>query len=117
MMRQLWLLALPIYILSAQVHAQSALTPRQQEGQKILMTSCGLCHEKPDILNPAVAPHLSRSTLGGHVDDIIAYIKTGSNVMPSFKYMYNDEQLRSVADYIISRPDEATEGHKANDKK
>lgn len=87
----------------------AALTPKQAMGQRILMTSCGLCHTKPDINSPHMAPALSRETLGGSAPDIVAFIKGGTATMPGFEYTYSDDQLAAVADYLSTVPPEADE--------
>jgi mono/diheme cytochrome c family protein len=105
--------ALAFAFFGASAKAQSqALTPKQAVGQRIMMTSCGLCHTPPDINNSHMAPALSRETLNGSAPDIIAFIKAGTATMPGFEYTYNDEQLAAVADYLSTVAPEAGEKKK-----
>jgi mono/diheme cytochrome c family protein len=82
------------------VVAEEALSPRQALGQRILLTSCGLCHTKPDLVNPHMAPPLSRATLAGDQAAMVQFIKQGTETMPGFRYTYSDAQLAAVADYL-----------------
>ena len=73
-------------------------------GQRLFMTSCGLCHADPDLVNKAPGPALTKATLNGKADDIAAFIKTGTNTMPSFSVNFSDTEIDAIAKYIITIP-------------
>jgi mono/diheme cytochrome c family protein len=100
------------FVLSGGAASAQTLTPKQALGQRIVMTSCGLCHTKPDINNPHMAPWLSKATLNGSAPDIVAFIKSGTATMPGFEYTYSDAELAAVADYLSTVPPEADEAKK-----
>lgn len=77
-------------------------------GQRLFMTSCGLCHAAPDLIHKAPGPALNRTTLNGNREDIAAFIKTGTNAMPSFRYTYSDAEIDAIARYISTLPDHET---------
>ena len=87
---------------AAPVYAQSgqALNAAQKQGQQILFTSCGLCHTQPNINSPHMAPALSKETLGGNAQDIVAFVQQGTETMPGFRFMYSDQELATVAEYL-----------------
>ena len=73
-------------------------------GQRLFMTSCGLCHSDPDLVNKAPGPVLSKATLNGKAEDIAAFIKTGTNTMPSFSVNFSDTEIDAIAKFIITIP-------------
>jgi mono/diheme cytochrome c family protein len=42
--------------------------------------------------------------LNGNADDIAAFIKTGTNTMPSFSVTYSDAEIEAIAKYIKTLP-------------
>jgi mono/diheme cytochrome c family protein len=88
------------------VQAQDARAQGDSDatGQRLFLTSCGLCHANPDLVNKAPGPILSKSTLNGNAEDIAAFIKTGTNTMPSFSVTYSDAEIAAIAKYITTIP-------------
>jgi mono/diheme cytochrome c family protein len=86
----------------------AAQTVADDTGQRLYLTSCGLCHAAPDLVNKAPGPALNRTTLDGKSEDIAAFIKTGTNNMPSFRYTYSDAEIDAIARYISGLPAETT---------
>ncbi len=81
------------------------LNETQLLGQRLYMTSCGLCHSHPDLANKAPAPILSKATLNGNADDIAMFIKTGTETMPSFSVNFTDAQISAIAQFIKTLPE------------
>lgn len=91
----------PGLALAQDTHSASGGIP---VGERLFLTSCGLCHQAPDLINKAPAPALSKATLNGDAGDIAQFIKTGTDTMPSFKYTYSDAEIDAIAHYIITLP-------------
>lgn len=103
-MRWLWGAAALAGLSSVSASAQEA---ELDTGQRLYMTSCGLCHAAPDLINKAPGPALNHTTLNGNAEDIATFIKTGTERMPSFRYTYSDAEIGAIARYITTIPGEA----------
>ena len=104
-MGRLALAALVLTSAAALPASAQSLNETQQLGQRLYMTSCGLCHSHPDLANKAPAPMLSKATLKGNAEDIAMFIKTGTETMPSFKVNFTDAQINAIAQFITTLPE------------
>jgi mono/diheme cytochrome c family protein len=42
--------------------------------------------------------------LGGNADIVVAFVTNGTEKMPSFKYVFDPQQIRAVAAYVAALP-------------
>ena len=87
---------------SGAASAQTALTASQQEGQRLFVQHCGLCHLKLQINVPAPSgPVLSKAILeNGKEAQVKAQIANGSPNMPGYKLMFDATEIDAIIDYL-----------------
>ena len=110
-MRSATLLA--IVLLAAGAPASSAqpypasdkLSPTQTLGRDLFAQHCMVCHVSTQLISPGhYGPSLSGQMFGGNQDLIVAFVTNGTEKMPSFKYMFDQQQIRAIAAYVAALP-------------
>lgn len=71
-----------------------------QEGQKLFVQYCSVCHGKDGKKGLNGAKDLTRTNKG--VGKIIKRIREGKGNMPGFKTILNDQQIMDIAKYVGS---------------
>jgi mono/diheme cytochrome c family protein len=91
---------------SAQPYPASAmLSPTQKVGRDLFAQHCMVCHVSTQITSPGhYGPSLSGPMFGGNEDLIVAFVTNGTEKMPSFKYVFDQQQIRAIAAYIAALP-------------
>ena len=100
------LLAAGASAVSAQPFPASAtLSPTQKLGRDLFAQHCMVCHVSTQLVSPGhYGPSLSGPMFGGNEDLIVAFITTGTEKMPSFKYVFDQQQIRAIAAYVAALP-------------
>ena len=80
----------------------SALNAQQDEGRRLFVQHCNLCHWKIQINVAApFGPLITRAVLeGGKEAQIKAQIANGSPNMPGYKVMFEPAQIDAIVEYI-----------------
>ena len=91
---------------SAQPYPASAtLSPTQKLGRDLFAQHCMVCHVSTQLTSPGhYGPSLSGQMLGGNEDLIVAFVTNGTAKMPSFKYVFDQQQIRAIAAYVAALP-------------
>ncbi len=88
----------------AQTVSTLVLSDSQELGRKLTSQSCVVCHFPLQHSALTYGPRLSRETMMGDEASLRAVISEGSQRMPGFKHMFNDEQIGAVISFIKSLP-------------
>lgn len=80
------------------------LNDTQKLGQRLFYQSCVVCHTKPQITSGQYGPALSKDTLGGQEDAMRAFISSGTERMPGFKYQFEPTQISAIVAYLKTVP-------------
>jgi mono/diheme cytochrome c family protein len=82
--------------------AAPTLTAAQDEGRRLFVQHCNLCHWKIQINVAApFGPLITRAVLeGGKEAQIKAQIANGSPNMPGYKVMFEPAQIDAIVEYI-----------------
>lgn len=91
---------------SAQPYPASAtLSPTQKLGRDLFAQHCMVCHVSTQITSPGhYGPSLSGQMFGGNEDIIVAFVTNGTEKMPSFRYVFDQHQIRAIAAYVVALP-------------
>lgn len=91
---------------SAQPYPASAtLSPTQKLGRDLFAQHCMVCHVSTQLTSPGhYGPSLSGQMFGGNEDIIVAFVTNGTEKMPSFKYVFDAQQIRAIAAYVAVLP-------------
>jgi len=91
---------------SAQPYPASAtLSPTQKLGRDLFAQHCMVCHASTQLTSPGhYGPSLSGQMFGGNEDIIVAFVTNGTEKMPSFKYVFDQQQIRAIAAYVAALP-------------
>ncbi len=85
--------------------AGGTLTPTQKLGRAMFAQHCMVCHVSTQLTSPGqYGPRLSGQMFGGNADIVVAFITNGTEKMPSFKYVFDAQQIRAIADYVAILP-------------
>jgi mono/diheme cytochrome c family protein len=84
--------------------AAPAVTPTEQEGQRLFGQDCGVCHLLPTITSRRYGPALSRDIVKGNEAAIADFIAHGSDRMPGFQYYYTPQQIEAIVQYLDTVP-------------
>jgi mono/diheme cytochrome c family protein len=88
--------------------AQGAPSPADlRAGHQLFTQSCAICHLKPQITSPRFGPQLSHQVVAGQEEGIRAFIETGTEHMPGFRYELAPAQIDLIIAYLASVPDPA----------
>ena len=91
---------------SAQPYPASAtLSPTQKLGRDLFAQHCMVCHVNTQLISPGhYGPSLSGQMFGGNADIVVAFVTNGTERMPSFKYVFDQQQIRAIAAYVVALP-------------
>ena len=91
---------------SAQPYPASAtLSPTQKLGRDLFAQHCMVCHVNTQLISPGhYGPNLSGQMFGGNADIVVAFVTNGTEKMPSFKYVFDPQQIRAIAAYVVALP-------------
>jgi mono/diheme cytochrome c family protein len=100
------LLAAGVPAASAQPYPASAtLSPTQKLGRDLFAQHCMVCHVNTQLISPGhYGPSLSGPMFGGNEDVVVAFVTNGTEKMPSFKYVFDQQQIRAIAAYVVALP-------------
>lgn len=84
--------------------ADVELNQTQMLGRRLVDQHCGVCHTRPTIVSGMYGPELSRETAGGNQEVVRGIVESGTPRMPSFKHMFNAEQIAAIAAYLAVLP-------------
>ena len=85
--------------------ADATLSPTQKLGRTLFAQHCVVCHVSTQITSPGhYGPSLSGKMFGGNEDVIVAFVTNGTEKMPSFKYVFDQQQIRAIAAYVAALP-------------
>ena len=79
-------------------------TPQQLEGMRHFNQSCRVCHTKPQMTSPQYAPVLNGESLGGNEGAMRAFIASGTERMPGFRYHFKPAEIDAIVSYLKSVP-------------
>ena len=88
----------------AQPAGTASLTQSQELGRILTSQSCVVCHFPLQRGAHTYGPRLSRESAGGDDTALREIIGNGTPRMPGFKYMFNDDQMSAVIQYIKTLP-------------
>lgn len=91
---------------AAQPYPDSAtLSPTQKLGRDLFTQHCMVCHVNTQLMSPGhYGPSLSGPMFGGNEDIVVAFVTNGTEKMPSFKYIFDQQQIRAIAAYVVALP-------------
>jgi mono/diheme cytochrome c family protein len=85
--------------------AGATLSPTQKLGRALFAQHCMVCHVSTQLASPGhYGPSLSGQMFGGNPDIVVAFITNGTAKMPSFKYVFDQQQIRAIAAYVAALP-------------
>ena len=85
--------------------AGATLSPTQKLGRALFAQHCMVCHVSTQLTSPGhYGPSLSGQMFGGNADIVVAFVTNGTEKMPSFKYVFDAQQIRAIADYVAILP-------------
>lgn len=85
--------------------ASATLSPTQKLGRALFAQHCMVCHVSTQLTSPGhYGPSLSGQMFGGNEDIVIAFVTNGTEKMPSFKYVFDQQQIRAIAAYVVALP-------------
>lgn len=85
--------------------ASATLSPTQKLGRALFAQHCMVCHVSTQLTSPGhYGPSLSGQMFGGNEDIIVAFVTNGTEKMPSFKYVFDQQQIRAIAAYVVALP-------------
>jgi mono/diheme cytochrome c family protein len=99
-MRTAWTFVILAAGLTVQSAQAAPLTDQEKLGRQLFTQHCGICHTKPTLTSPLYGPALSKETLGGDPQAVTTFIKQGTDRMPGFRFMLNDQQVSAVAAFL-----------------
>ena len=85
--------------------ADASLSPTQKLGRALFAQHCVVCHVSTQLTSPGhYGPSLSGQMFGGNEDIVVAFVTNGTEKMPSFKYVFDQQQIRAIAAYVVALP-------------
>jgi mono/diheme cytochrome c family protein len=85
--------------------AGATLSPMQKLGRALFAQHCMVCHVSTQLTSPGhYGPNLSGPMFGSNENIIVAFIINGTEKMPSFKYVFDQQQIRAIAAYVAALP-------------
>ena len=81
-----------------------ALNSQQLEGLRHFNQACRVCHTKPQMTSPQYAPVLNGESLGGNEGAMRAFIASGTERMPGFRYHFKPAEIDAIVSYLKSVP-------------
>jgi mono/diheme cytochrome c family protein len=94
--------------------AGPSLDATQLAGRNLFTQHCVVCHVKTLITAVRTyGPALSRQSLGGLDEVLVAFISTGTSNMPGFKYSLEPGEIASIVAYLKTLPPPAAPANPA----
>jgi mono/diheme cytochrome c family protein len=85
--------------------AGASLDATQTAGRNLFAQHCVVCHVKTLVTAVRTyGPSLSKETLGGLDEVMIAFIGTGTSNMPGFKYSLEPGEIAQIVAYLETLP-------------
>jgi mono/diheme cytochrome c family protein len=78
----------------------STLTPVQQDGQRLFMQRCSICHTPAVPSGRHIGPSLSKDLFVGSDNAIRQIIMNGTDSMPGYRYGLSPSQIGSIIEYL-----------------
>jgi mono/diheme cytochrome c family protein len=107
-MTRMWAALSLLAVVSQGAAAQpggSALNDQQDQGRRLLIQHCSLCHVRANISsNEMIGPALSRDSGGGRDDVLRGLISDGTPRMPGFKLQFEPAQIDAIVAYLKTLP-------------
>ena len=107
MKRLLMMIALFVFLLIAFVNPP-ALAADAAAGAKVFNANCAACHMGGgNAINAAKTLKKDALTANGKdtIESIVTQVTNGKNVMPAFKDRLSEDQIQSVAMYVLEKAD------------
>jgi mono/diheme cytochrome c family protein len=96
------------------VDAGPPLDATQLAGRNLFTQHCVVCHVKTLITAVrSYGPSLSKESLGGYDEVLLAFIGTGTSNMPGFKYSLEPGEIASIVAYLKTLPPPAAPANPA----
>ena len=74
------------------------------DGHRLFVQSCAVCHLKPSPTAETYGPPLSQDTVQGREPDVRDLIAKGSERMPGFRYDLEPAQIAAIVAYLATVP-------------
>ena len=104
---------LALALAAAHAHAQrSDLNETQLLGRQVFAQSCGICHLQPSLGVKTFGPVLNKATAAGNDEVMRAFIVTGTDRMPAFKYYLKPPEIDAIIAYVKAVPAPAPNAQK-----
>lgn len=100
-------ITLSVLFLAASIN-QSALAADSAAGAKVFNANCAACHAGgKNVINAVKTLQKDALTANGEdtVEAIVTQVTNGKGAMPSFKGRLSDDQIQSVAMYVLEKAD------------
>jgi mono/diheme cytochrome c family protein len=72
----------------------------QQEGQRVFMQRCPICHIPGTPTGRHLGPRLTKDLIAGKEDAMRQIIMAGTDRMPGFQYGLSQSQISAVIEYL-----------------
>jgi mono/diheme cytochrome c family protein len=76
----------------------------RQEGHRLFVQSCGVCHTKPNLTAGLYGPALNSGAVTGKEDGVRQLIGLGTERMPGFRYELSEPQIDAIIAYLKTLP-------------
>src|SRR5262245_43767788 len=76
------------------------LTADQQEGQRLFMQRCSICHVPGTPAGRHLGPRLTKELFAGREDTVRQVIMNGTDRMPGYRYAFKESQMNNVIEYL-----------------
>jgi mono/diheme cytochrome c family protein len=76
------------------------LTAVQQEGQRMFMQRCSVCHIPGTPTGRVIGVRLTKDLIAGNETAIRQFIMAGTDRMPAFRYALSTSQIDAIIDYL-----------------
>ena len=83
---------------------QSDLRETQLLGRQVFAQSCGICHLQPSLGVKTYGPMLNKAATAGNDEVMRAFIVSGTDRMPAFKYYLKPAEIDAIIAYVRTVP-------------
>jgi mono/diheme cytochrome c family protein len=80
------------------------LDAAQQQGLRLFLQSCGVCHTRPTMTSGLYGPALFRDSVAGKEEGVRELIRSGTPRMPGFQYELAATEIDAIIDYLKTVP-------------
>jgi mono/diheme cytochrome c family protein len=84
--------------------AAAQAAPTEQQGHRLFLQSCGVCHTKPNLVAGLYGPALNKDTVTGKEEAARQLIGLGTEKMPGFRYELAPPQIDAIIAYLKTLP-------------